>query len=315
MPFILGLFIGLAVIVMALVNPKFSGGQRVLGVIAGLAVWVITTVGAAIQTVDAGKVKVLKLFGAQQEGFIPEGLHLINPLATTIEMDTRRRVINFSGQDTIESLSSDNVLMTIDASIPFILNPQMAWKINQRYGPSYEGALILPAARSAVRDAISAQPWNTVTSESGRAQLADLIARRLEQVVRSDLVQAGFSSDEAKATFTFPNVQIRAITPPQRIIDSINEEQAAQADLRRQVTLTQIAEQEAERRANDGLGVRKMMEALPQNYAVEEMVAVINANNGKTAAEAFMKAVESGNPNITVVVASDKQASIAVGKK
>ena len=315
MPFIIGSIVGLVVILISLFNQKSGAGQRLVGIAAGIGIAVVTFFISAVQTVDAGKVKVKKLFGAQQEGYLSEGLHIVNPLVTTIEMDTRRRVISFSGNETIESLSSDNVLMTIDASVPFILNPPMAWKINQRYGLSYEGALILPAARSAVRDAISAQAWNTVTSEAGRAQLADLIARRLEEIVQADLGQAGFADDETKSAFTFPNVQIRAVTPPQRIIDSINEEQAAQADLRRQVTLTQIAEQEAERRANDGLGVRKMMEALPQNYKVEEMVAVTNSNSRKTAAEAFMKAVENGNPNITVIVSSDGYTPVAVGGK
>lgn len=315
MPFIVGLVIGAVVIAASLLNPKQGPGGRVIGIFAGVIVMIISLFITSVQTVDAGKVKVVKLFGAQRAGFLAEGLHLVNPLATTIEMDTRRRVLSFSGGETIESLSSDNVLMTVDASVPFILNPPMAWKVNQRYGLSYEGALILPAARSAIRDAISAQPWNTVTSEAGRAKLADLIARRLEQVVRDDLIQAGFTGDEAKTAFTFPNVQIRAVTPPQRIIDSINEEQAAQADLRRQVTLTQIAEQEAERRANDGLGVRKMMEALPKDYTVQEMVAVTNANSHKTAAEAFMRAVENSNPNITVIVGGEQATSVAVGGK
>ena len=82
-------------------------------------------------------------------------------------------------------------------------------------------------------------------------------------------------------------------------------------DLRRQQTLTNIAEEEANRRENEGTGIAKMMVALPTKFSVAEMAAMIHANAAKTSAEAFLNAVENGNPNITIVTGSSIPAAVS----
>lgn len=298
MAFIIFAAVLIAMFVASFQLPK---GRAAMQVVTAL-LFVVVTLMFSVITVDAGQVKVTKLFGAVQEGYYPEGLHVINPMMSTVTMDTRRRVIEFTGNDAISALAADKVKLTVDASMPYVLNPRMAWKVLQRYGRNYEYALVFQAARSALRDAVSAMPWERATSEQGRAELAASISENFSRVLVADMVTAGFDEEDAKTAFSFPNAQVRRTLPPNRILDAIAEEQASEADLRRQKTLTEIARQEAERRANDGLGVKLMMEALPKNFEVDEMVSIINANAAKTNSEAFMKSVEAGNPNITVVV-------------
>lgn len=303
----MGYLVGAVLIGLFFVGSFFvPGKQRAVGATVAALVFAIYTLGFAVLTVDAGQVAVTKLFGKVQEGYYPEGLHIINPLLTAVNMDTRRRVMEFTDRNALLVLASDKVNMVVDASLPYILNPRMAYKIHQRYGHDYERSLVYQAARSAIRDAVATVPWERATSDAGREELADRIAKRFKEVLVLvlDLVKSGFEREEAESAFTLPNAQVRRIEPPRRILDAIAEEQAAEADLRRQKTLTDIARQEAERRENDGLGIRKMMEILPKDYTVEEMVAMINANAAKTNSEAFMKAVEAGNANITVVVGS-----------
>jgi hypothetical protein len=52
---------------------------------------------------------------------------------------------------------------------------------------------------------------------------------------------------------------------------------------------------------NEGAGIALMMAELPDDFSVGEMVSMIQANAAKSNAEAFLRSVENGNPNITVV--------------
>ena len=61
------------------------------------------------------------------------------------------------------------------------------------------------------------------------------------------------SEQEAKTAVTFISPKIRRMVPPKRIRQAINEESAAKRDLNRQKTLTEIAKEEANRRANEGM--------------------------------------------------------------
>ena len=90
----------------------------------------------------------------------------------------------------------------------------------------------------------------------------------------------------------FP-VQIRGIYPPNRIRQAASEKVAAEEELKRQETLTQIAEEEARRRANEGKGVQMMFDELPDGFTADEIARVVNAISAKTRAEAVMKAVNT----------------------
>ena len=162
----------------------------------------------------------------------------------------RRTMFDFQGTsdasgqagEEIVAVSSDSTPLTMDIGFPIRLNGPLAWKIFQRIGDQSVVAnqLIVPGARAAVRDAVAGFTSRDVATMS-RSKLASGIETRFRQLVERDLVAAGFAESEASTAFTIQPVQLRKILPPQKVLNAVSEKIAAEEDLERQKTLTQIA--------------------------------------------------------------------------
>lgn len=253
--------------------------------------------------VQPGHIVFQRTFGNLSESTHGNGIHFLNPFSKIIERNIQRRAVNYTGDRTAVGLTRNQVALTVDVTVPWMLNAASAPVLYERYGDMEEvQALINSSSRKAIRDCTSALDWQDAVAESGRAQMSTCISETVAAVAIEDLMQAGLTERQSQEAFTFPAAQVRQMTPrDKRILAAVAEEQAAVIDLRRQETLTAIAEEEANRRANEGAGVRKMMDELPSGYSVSQMAAIINANANKTTAEAFLRSVENGNPNITVI--------------
>lgn len=65
--------------------------------------------------------------------------------------------------------------------------------------------------------------------------------------------------------------------------------------------LTQIAEEEARRRQNEGRGVSNLFAELPKEFTPTQIRAVLGAIADKVRAEAMMKAAETGQVRVMVM--------------
>lgn len=292
----------------------------------------IAVIYTGLMAVETGTIMVVRSFGKIHERSYDEGLHFVNPLSKRNAMETRRNLFELqsvqnpgpqpmqnrglqTSQDiaakqakvssassllkTTISLSRDRVPLTIDAGFPYKLNGGLAWKVYQKIGPAFSDRLLKPAARTAVRDAVAHFTWaDAVTNR--REELASKIHALYQGMIVEDLMMAGFSPEEAKTAFKLMPVQIRRMLPPKRILDAVSERLAAEEDLQRQKVLTDIARQEADRRANEGLGVKKLFAELPSGFTAGQISHVLGALADKQRADALLKAVE--NQNISVIV-------------
>lgn len=274
--------------------------KKVVTVVLAFLAAATVTVICTVMVVQPGTVGFLKTFGELSYKTYDAGLHIVNPFATGLRENIRRRSLDYTGKQTAEGLTRNKVALLVDVTVPWIINPRVAPLLYERYGESSE--LIISSSRKAIRDCIATLNWEDAVGENGRATMSTCIPDRMRKTVVSDLMEAGLTGGQARGVFTFPNALVRKMLPKEaRILAAIAEEQAAIVNLRQQQTLTAIAGEEAKRRANEGSGIRLMMAELPENFTVAEMVAVIEANAEKANAEAFLKAVEGGNPNITVI--------------
>lgn len=316
--------VALVVAVILLVVAVSVGGRRALGVKLIAMVFFLLgafgVVASMIQIVPPGHVSVATLFGAVQQRTYEEGLHLVNPLYVFEDFSVRRTMFDFRGSgqshgragQEIVAVSSDSTPLTIDVGFPLSLNVPSSWRIYQRFGGQFVVAsqLIIPAARASVRDAVATFTWRDATTVS-RDRLAQKIEERFRHLVVQDLAAAGFSGEEAEATFTIQPVQLRKILPPAKVLNAVAEKIAAEEDLERQKTLTRIAEEEARRRQNEGRGVNNLFTELPEGFSPSQIRQVLSAIADKTRAEAMMKAVESGQ--VKVIVMNGNQAAVSVG--
>ncbi len=269
----------------------------------------IAIIYASLMPVETGTIKVVRTFGKIHERSYGEGLHFVNPISKRYAMEVRRNLFELQSSPNVDakkatpstttiSLSRDRVPLTIDAGFPYKLNDELAWKVYQKIGPAFSDRILKPTARTAVRDAVANFTWaDAVTNR--REELARKIHALYEGTVVGGLTLAGFSPEEAKSAFTLMPVQIRRMLPPKRILTAVSERLAAEEDLQRQKVLTAIAKQEADRRANEGLGVRKLFSELPSGFTAEQIGHVLGALADKQRADALLKAVE--NQNISVI--------------
>ncbi len=285
--------------------------QELFGAFVALVASVVVTLFFGMTVVQPGHIMYKKTFGDLSHDLFEPGLHFISPIAVTRSLSTQRQSLSYSGESTAEALTSDRVVMQVDTTIPWIMNAKAAPLMEEFYGTD-NWNLIQPISRSVIRSCTAQVPWETAVSDEGRTRIAECIPTRMNKAVIVELIQAGFTEAQAKGAFTFPTAIVRGVKPKQtRILAAIATEQASKIDLRRQETLTLIAEEEANRRGNEGSGIAKMMEELPSGFTVAEMAQMIQANAAKTSADAFLNAVENGNPNITIVTGASVPAAVS----
>ena len=116
---------------------RFQGGLRGIGAsstaLFGLAA--LLFIGSSFTIIPAGHIGVQVLFGRVQPNALTEGMRLINPLVDIEEMSVRTETYTMSatssegqmkGDDSIQALSSDGLLMPLDITIAFRLDPGIA---------------------------------------------------------------------------------------------------------------------------------------------------------------------------------------------
>jgi regulator of protease activity HflC (stomatin/prohibitin superfamily) len=284
----------------------------------------------SIIIVDVGTVQVVVPYGQVQERRYDPGIHLIVPGAGHDPVSVRRQIIELSSLDpdsapaagsapTPEAqrtlaLSSDRVALAADLTLPYQVNPDLAWKIYTYVNPAYEGSLLVPAARAAVREATASFTWTDAVTTK-RAELEERILSVFRSIVQDNLIAAGFTKDEAAKAFTLMPPNIRRLAPPRALLTAVADRMAAEVALERQGVLNKIAEREADRRGSEGEGVRKLIEQLPKGYGPGQLQGLLTALADKQRADSLQRAVEkdqvkvivmggNGNPSAAVPIPS-----------
>lgn len=293
-------------------NKEFATNALLVIVALALA----TVILNVFTIIGRGNVGVGSFFSSVQKSSYAQGFNLVNPFHDIHEMDIKRKVVELNakispeaekdkegkdkeaqieGSGEIIALSHDNLVLAIEATCPFALNPAYAWWVYRNIGDEeiYINQLIIPAARSALRDAVAQTPFIDASTER-RNQLAQLMTETFAQAVANDLSKQGLSLEEASKVFVILPVQLRKVLPPDKVQSAISEKIASEQDLQRQHTLTSIAEEIANRRKKEGAGIKNLFNELPQNISPKDMSQLLHAMAEKERADAVMKAVETG---------------------
>jgi regulator of protease activity HflC (stomatin/prohibitin superfamily) len=281
-------------------------------VMIGLPLAAVLAVVAAfsIMVVDVGHVEVVRVYGSVQERRYDPGVHLIVPGSRHDFMHVRRQIFELStldpdapaaaGAAATLALSSDRISLAADITFPYQLNPDLGWKVFAVIGPGYEGLLLIPAARAAIREAAAAFTWTDATT-SKRAELEQRIHDVFTRLVHDNLINSGFTKEEAEKAFVLMAPQIRRIAPPRALLAAVSERIAAEVHLERQGVLNAIAKAETERRGNEGIGVRKLVEELPKGMTANELRDLLYALADKQRADSMLKAVESNQAKVMIM--------------
>jgi regulator of protease activity HflC (stomatin/prohibitin superfamily) len=296
---------------------RFQGGLRGLTAVstALFALSIVLFAFTAVVVIPAGSVGVQVLFGRVKPTPLSSGIQIINPFADVQIMSIRTETYTMSatsnegqrgGDDSIQALSSDGLLMPLDITIAFRLVGTDAPRVFSELGADYVDKIIRPASRTAVREAVAgftAQEAYSTKREALPLKMHELLTARMKSLLEQ-------REDFKGATgFTVDQVMLRKIQLPEKVKNAIEAKlEAAQQAEQMQFVLDK-ERQEAERKRIEAKGVSDFQTIVSQS---------INANllqwKGIEATEALSKSqnakivvIGSGKNGLPVILNPDKQ--------
>src|SRR6202048_2309994 len=160
-----------------------SGLLRLIGL--GIAAFLLVILlFSAVTRVGTGHVGVLTLFGRVTGETLGEGIHLINPLKTNNEMSIQTQTI----KESANVPSSEGLMMSLDTSLIYHLNPDRSAEVFQKIGADYENVVVEPTLRAAIREATASHTANALyTGER------EMVAKQIYDQVSASLNQRGLT--------------------------------------------------------------------------------------------------------------------------
>ncbi|HEY3975415.1 MAG TPA: prohibitin family protein [Candidatus Sulfotelmatobacter sp.] len=225
-----------------------GGSGNVLRLVGlGIAAFlVVILLFSAVTRVGTGRVGVLTLFGKVTGETLGEGIHLINPLKTNNEMSIQTQTI----KESANVPSSEGLMMSLDTSLIYHLNPDRAGDVFQHIGGDYENVVVEPTLRSAIREATASHSANALyTGER------ELVGKQIQDKVTEELGQRGI---------TVENVLLRDIQLPATLKASIEAKQQAEQEALAMNFRLQKETQEAQRKRIEAAGVRDFQQIVAQ---------------------------------------------------
>jgi prohibitin 1 len=227
-------------------------GPRVLLRLAGLGIAgliLIILLFAAVARVDSGSVGVLTLFGRVTGEILPEGIHFINPFKDNNQMSIRTQEI----KESASVPSSEGLVMNLDTSLIFHVNPDKAAEVYQKIGPNYLAVLIEPNLRAAIREATASHTANALyTGER------EMVAKQIYDQLANLLGLRGF---------TVESILLRDIQLPATLKTSIEAKQQAEQEALAMNFRLQKETQEAQRKRIEAGGIRDFQQIVAQGIS------------------------------------------------
>lgn len=230
------------------VNVQGGSVLRLLG-FAFLGLLLVIFLFSAVTRVDSGAVGVLTLFGRVTGEVLPEGLHLINPFKTNHEISIRTQEI----KETASVPSSEGLVMALDTSLIYHLNPEKAADVFQKIGPNYVEVLIEPNLRSAIREATASHTANALYSGE-----REMVAKQIVAQLTDLLGQRGIIVE---------SILLRDIQLPATLKSSIESKQQAEQEALAMNFRLQKETQEAQRKRIEAQGIRDFQQIVAQGIS------------------------------------------------
>ena len=214
-----------------------------LGILAFILVILLFS---SVTRVNTGHVGVLTLFGKVTGETLGEGIHIINPLKTNNEMSIQTQTI----KESASVPSSEGLMMALDTSLIYHLNPDRAAEVFQKIGSDYENVVVEPTLRSAIRESTASHTANALyTGER------EMVAKQILDQITGQLKQRGL---------TVENVLLRDIQLPATLKASIEAKQQAEQEALAMNFRLQKETQEAQRKRIEAAGVRDFQQIVAQ---------------------------------------------------
>ena len=221
--------------------------------------------------IPAGHIGVKSLFGRIKPEILYPGVHVVNPLLTIYKLSTQTQ--NLTEQSQVAS--KEGLIVDLDVTLLFKLNPVRAPEIMQNVGKGYVATVVEPEIRSMVRGvtaSFEAKALYTQARETLTAEILDKLKLRLEQ--RGIIVE---------------EVLLRSIALPRMISEEIQRKLQAEQQAEAQKHVLQKEQLELEIKKVKAQGIMELSKGLTETYLKWEGI------------QATSKLADSANTKVIVI--------------
>ena len=233
-----------------------GGGRGAAGLLRlvalGIAAFLlIILLFSAVTKVGTGHVGVLTLFGKVSGETLSEGIHVISPLKTNNELSIQTQTL----KESASVPSSEGLMISLDTSLIYHLNPDHAADLFQKIGADYENVVVEPTLRSAIREASASHTANALyTGER------EEVGKQIFDQVNAQLAPRGLIVEK---------VLLRDIQLPATLKAAIEAKQQAEQESLAMSFRLQKETQEAQRKRIEAAGVRDFQQIVAQGISAQ----------------------------------------------
>ena len=258
-----------------------------------LVVFVLLLLRSA-RVVPAGHVGVLDLFGKVRPEALPSGLHFVNPLASVHRMSVQTHEV----KETMDTPSSEGLIVHLDVSILYHLDPAKATDVYRTIGRDYETVLVKPNVRSAVREVTSSYQAKALYSPE-------------REKMSSEINQHIIAAVEPRG-MVIERMLLRDVALPLRLQQAIQEKLSAEQEAARMQFVLLKEKQEAERKKIEAEGISSFQkivaEGINENLlkwkGIEATKELALSHNSKVVI------IGSGKEGLPVILGGDTTPSV-----
>jgi prohibitin 1 len=257
--------------------PNLSGvGKRILQL--GILVVLLIVLMASTTSIPTGNVGVLTLFGRVTGETLAEGIHVINPLKSVEKLSVQTQSV----KESASVPSNEGLTISLDTSLLFRLDKNMAAQVYQSVGADYGDKIVEPTLRAAIRAATSAHTANALYTNA-----RELVQQQIQDELTKQLAPRGVVVE---------NVLLRDVQLPAMLKSSIEAKQQAEQDALRMSFILQKEKQEAERKRIEAQGIADFQKIVATGISPQLLEWKGIEATEKLATSANAKVVIIGNP-------------------
>lgn len=207
--------------------------------------------------ITEGERGILSTNGKYEERALLPGLHFLIPFIQKVYLvDTKVRIINYADKIDRASTAGDGIVLkpaitvldkrglpvSIELTVQYRLNPQVAAQTISNWGFSWEDKIIDPVARDIVRNVVGQYEAENLPI------MRNAIAQKIEVGIRNTV------EGQKNAPAQLESIQLREIGLPQKVKDQIERVQVAKQEVERAQQDVERAKQEAFKKETEAQG-------------------------------------------------------------
>lgn len=255
--------------------------KKILLLIALMAVMLLTT--GCFRIIESGEVGVKKTLGKIDDNEIGDGLRFFVPIVQFIEV---HNIKTQEIKETAEVPSSEGLIVRLDISTIYHLNPEKAAEIRKTVTGKYWDTLLVPFARSSIRDIVSGYEAKSIYSDEGRQE----VAIKVKENLRKNLEPRGIIIED---------VLLRDVKLPDKVTEAIQLKLEKEQEVQRKGFELQSATIDAEIKIVEAGGIAQANEIIAGSLTAEYLTFKFIQTLGETENQVIYVPVEAGTPVLT----------------